>query len=123
MITFDSYRLGKYVAPKVANKTQECANPVPVIELHATFLEINFLSQIRALPNPAYSPPSGTKTHHPLTLHLSPTSTANITVTGLTPAPPSKVPFAKVGPEAEVIVAPKIERPIAEAHMVYRLNN
>lgn len=72
-----------------------------MIELHAQFLELNFLSQIRALPNPhAHTP-------HPLTLHLSPTTTANIIVTSLAPAPPPASLFAKISPDAEVIVAPK----------------
>ncbi|KAI9674423.1 MAG: Peroxisome biosynthesis protein pex1 [Caeruleum heppii] len=74
-----------------------------IIELHATFLELNLLSQIRALPNPSYS---GHKPH-PLTLHLSPTSTANITITSLIPAPPPSSPFARIASDAEVIVAPK----------------
>lgn len=80
-----------------------------VIELHATFLELNLLSQIRALPNPAYNNKASTQaeTTHPLTLHLSPTSTANIIVTSLVPPIPSTSPFAKIAPDAEVIVAPK----------------
>lgn len=76
-----------------------------IIELHARFLEMNFLSQVRALPNPAYSGPQSQR--HPLTLHLTPTSTANILVTTLSPAPPSGQPFVKISPDAEVIVAPK----------------
>ncbi|KAJ5604776.1 hypothetical protein N7510_009930 [Penicillium lagena] len=77
-----------------------------IIELHATFLELNLLSQIRALPNPTYS--AAQSDHmHPLALHLSPTSTANIVVTSLTPAPSDDSPFAKIAPDAEVIVAPK----------------
>lgn len=79
-----------------------------MIELHATFLELNLLSQVRALPNPAYVlkgnapvPP------HPLTLHLSPTSAANIKVVSLEPALPADAPFVKLSPNAEVIVAPK----------------
>lgn len=82
-----------------------------IIELHATFLELNLLSQIRALPNPAYVPATSQSepVGHPLTLHLSPTSTANIIVTGLVPAVPSTSPFAKIGPDAEVIVAPKTQ--------------
>lgn len=72
-----------------------------MIELHAQFLELNFLSQIRALPNPQAQSP------HPLTLHLSPTTTANIAVTSVTPAPPADSPFVKISPDAEVIVAPK----------------
>lgn len=79
-----------------------------IIELHATFLELNLQSQIRALPNPNYAPPNGQPVlPHPLTLHLSPTSTANIRITSLQPPPPSNSPFAKLAPDAEVIVAPK----------------
>src|SRR5436305_2135217 len=73
-----------------------------IIELHATFLELNLLSQIRALPNPTYVPANGpAPTPHPLTLHLSPTSTANISITALVPAPSSSSPFAKIAPDAE----------------------
>lgn len=72
-----------------------------MIELHAQFLELNFLSQIRALPNPQAG------TAHPLTLHLSPTTTANITVTSIAPAPSATSLFVKISPDAEVIVAPK----------------
>lgn len=72
-----------------------------MIELHAQFLELNFLSQIRALPNPQ------AQASHPLTLHLSPTTTANIIVTSIAPAPPTTSPFVKISPDAEVIVAPK----------------
>lgn len=80
-----------------------------IIELHATFLELNLLSQIRALPNPTYySAQGGSPSAHPLTLHLSPTSTANIRVVSLDPAPSADVPFAKIAPDAEVIVAPKV---------------
>ncbi|KAJ9623731.1 Peroxisome biosynthesis protein pex1 [Knufia peltigerae] len=81
-----------------------------VIELHATFLELNLLSQIRALPNPSFSIKGAVQGEHthPLTLHLSPTSTANIIVTSLSPPIPSTSPFAKIAPDAEVIVAPKV---------------
>lgn len=79
-----------------------------IIELHANFLEINLVHQIRALPNPTFVPSNEQSTvAHPLTLHLSPTSTANITITSLAPALPSSSPFAKLAPDAEVIVAPK----------------
>ena len=83
-----------------------------IIELHATFLELNTLSQIRALPNPSFTSPTSTQAEraHPLTLHLSPTSTANVIVTSLTPPIPNTQPFAKISPDAEVIVAPK-DRP------------
>ncbi|PSR82735.1 P-loop containing nucleoside triphosphate hydrolase protein [Coniella lustricola] len=85
-----------------------------IIELHATFLELNLLQQIRALPNPAYAPASGTNSGlHPLTLHLSPTSTANIKIISLDPPQPSDVPFAKIAPDAEVIVAPKVRPKIS----------
>ena len=79
-----------------------------MIELHATFLELNLQSQIRALPNPTYAPSEGIPVPpHTLTLHLSPTSTANIKVVSLDPSPPADVAFAKLSPNAEVIVAPK----------------
>ncbi|KAI1470063.1 AAA-domain-containing protein [Daldinia caldariorum] len=79
-----------------------------IIELHATFLELNLLSQIRALPNPVYTAsPGQPPSPHPLTLHLSPTSTANIRIVSLEPALPPNVPFAKIAPDAEVVVAPK----------------
>lgn len=80
-----------------------------VIELHATFLELNLLSQVRALPNPSFAgpPSSQARQSHPLTLHLSPTSTANVIVSSLSPVLPSTSPFAKISPDAEVIVAPK----------------
>ncbi|KAJ5666980.1 hypothetical protein N7462_011389, partial [Penicillium macrosclerotiorum] len=78
-----------------------------IIELHATFLELNLQTQIRALPNPSYNAEKSGHMH-PLALHLSPTSTANIVVTSLTPAPPTTSPFAKIAPDAEVIVAPKV---------------
>ncbi|MCJ1481772.1 Peroxisome biosynthesis protein pex1 [Schaereria dolodes] len=80
-----------------------------IIELHATFLELNLLSQIRVLPNPLFSDsPSGqVQQGHPLTLHLSPTSTANIIVSSLLPTLPTSSPYAKLAPDAEVIVAPK----------------
>lgn len=78
-----------------------------VIELHANFLELNMQSQIRALPNPAFAPGGSAVAPHPLTVHLSPTTTANIKVTSLEPPQPADQPFAKVSPDAEVIVAPK----------------
>ncbi|KAK4140315.1 P-loop containing nucleoside triphosphate hydrolase protein [Dichotomopilus funicola] len=80
-----------------------------MIELHGTFLEDNLLFQIRAVPNPAHAAQSRIPATymHPLTLHLSPTSTANIKVLSIEPPPPANVPFAKIAPDAEVIVAPK----------------
>ncbi|KAK4165774.1 putative PEX1 peroxisomal biogenesis factor 1 [Cladorrhinum sp. PSN259] len=78
-----------------------------MIELHGSFLEDNLLFQIRAVPNPTYAPGGVLAGAHPLTLHLSQTSTANIKVLSLDPPLPSEVPFAKIAPDAEVIVAPK----------------
>ena len=80
-----------------------------IIELHATFLELNLQHQVRALPNPSYAGTPGAPPNlHPLTLHLSPTSTANIRVVSIEPPLPADVPFAKMAPDAEVIVAPKV---------------
>ena len=80
-----------------------------VIELHASFLESNLLFQVRALPNPFFGAPPTSRMQyaHPLTIHLSPTSTANVIVTSFTPVQASSVPFAKIAPDGEVIVAPK----------------
>ena len=80
-----------------------------MIELRAEFLELNFLSQVRALPNPAYSDPRGAEQlpPHPVTLHLSPTSAANVIVSSIAPPPPANAPFVKISPDAEIIVAPE----------------
>ncbi|KAK4229029.1 P-loop containing nucleoside triphosphate hydrolase protein [Podospora fimiseda] len=78
-----------------------------MIELHGSFLEDNLLFQIRAVPNPLYAPGGVLAEAHPLTLHLSQTSTANIKVLSLDPPLPAEIPFAKIAPDAEVIVAPK----------------
>ena len=81
-----------------------------IIELHSSFLEDNLLLQVRALPNPSISlkPSEQARKLYPLTLHLSPTSAANIIVTSLEPLQPASTPFVKVAPGAEVIVAPKL---------------
>lgn len=77
--------------------------------MHANFLELNLLSQIRAIPNPSFLNPSSADDlrSQALTLHLSPTSTANISVKSISPSLPSSTAFAKIAPDAEVIVAPK----------------
>ncbi|KAF3930823.1 hypothetical protein ABW19_dt0200350 [Dactylella cylindrospora] len=68
-----------------------------IIELHATFLELNLLSQIRAITFA-----------HPLTIYLSQTSTASIRITKLEPEDAANAfGFAKISQDAEVIVAPK----------------
>ncbi|PGH27875.1 hypothetical protein AJ80_00425 [Polytolypa hystricis UAMH7299] len=118
----DGQRVGLllHVDPPVAHTVNiEPLTPADweIIELHATFLELNLLQQIRALPNPAYTSPSlgVAENTHPLTLHLSPTSTANIIITSLTPPASASSPFAKIAPGAEVIVAPKV-RPKIRRH-------
>ncbi|MCJ1395579.1 Peroxisome biosynthesis protein pex1 [Xylographa bjoerkii] len=96
-----------------------------VIELHATFLEVNLVAQIRALPNPSFTgvPSTQGQQAHPLTLHFSPTSTANIIITSLTPPLSSSVPFAKLAPDAEVIVAPKARPRLSNGHRVESRSN
>jgi len=72
-------------------------------ELHSNFLELNLVSQIRAVT-----------TIHPITIYLSPTSVATINVTQIEPPPtdPARKPFAILSPQAEVIVAPKVRQPL-----------
>ncbi|KAI1813005.1 AAA-domain-containing protein [Poronia punctata] len=83
-----------------------------VIENHADFLELNMLSQVRALPNPTYTPGAGQSANpHALTLHLSPTLTVNIKIVSLVPTPTGDTAFVKISPDAEVIVAPKARAP------------
>ncbi|KAI9700590.1 MAG: Peroxisome biosynthesis protein pex1 [Bogoriella megaspora] len=87
---------------------------VNVVEVDAAFGRLLGLSngqKIRALPNPLYT----VSPAHPLSLQLSPTSTANITVTSLTPAPPTSTPFVKIAPNAEVHVAPKMRSGAAQS--------
>ena len=93
-------------------RNPQCAEQAPVIQLHADFLETNFLSQIRALPNPTSAIHS--KQAHPLVLHITATSTVNIVVSSLAPAPSRDAPFAKTAPNAEVIVAPKTRPRLSE---------
>src|SRR5579859_4011775 len=51
---------------------------------------------------------------HPITIYLSPTSTAVINVTQVEPpfTDPVRRPFAILSPQAEVIVAPKVRQPV-----------
>lgn len=79
-----------------------------MIELHAKFLELNFLSQIRAIPNSGYT--NGGNVNHPLTLHLSPTSHVNVIATSINPLPPPSSKFVLIAPDSEVIVTPKTRR-------------
>ena len=80
-----------------------------MIELHAKFLELNFLSQIRAIPNVGYK--VNGIINHPLTLHLSPTSHVNVVVTSINPLPPPSSKFVLIAPDSEVIVTPKTRQP------------
>lgn len=95
-------RLGEYV-PKATCCTLLM---IAVIELHTDFLEVNFVSQVRALPNPFAA--SSSHHLHPILLHLSPTSIANVLVTNLMPRPPVTQAFVKLSPAAEIHVAPKL---------------
>ena len=51
---------------------------------------------------------------HPITIYLSPTSTAVINVTQIEPSlkDPTRRPFGILSPQAEVIVAPKLRQPL-----------
>ena len=66
--------------------------------MHASFLELNLLAQIRCVT-----------TAHPLSVYLSPTSTASIRLAKVEPESALSGPngFAKISPDAEIIVAPK----------------
>ena len=76
-----------------------------MIELHAQFLELNFLSQIRVIPNVSCTVRDGV--NHPLTLHISPTSHVNVIATSITPQPSSSSKFVLIAPDSEVIITPK----------------
>ncbi|KAI1017747.1 hypothetical protein LB504_004000 [Fusarium proliferatum] len=86
-----------------------------IIELHASFLELNLIRQVRALPNPGYHRSDGVRhSDHPISLHLTPTTTANIRVVSLQPETDS--PYAKLDPNAEVIIAPKSRQGPSRSH-------
>lgn len=74
----------------------QSADDWEVMELHASFLELNLLSQIRAV-----------STLHPLTVYLSANTSASITVKKIEPGLATGEVFAKVSPTAEIIVSPK----------------
>ncbi|KAF2157729.1 AAA-domain-containing protein [Myriangium duriaei CBS 260.36] len=76
-----------------------------ILNQHAEFLELNFLSQVRVVPNPAASTDGAGP--HPIVLHLTATSTVAVKVVSIEPQPASSQAFLKVAPEAEIIVAPK----------------
>jgi peroxin-1 len=64
-------------------------------------------------------------TAHPITIYLSPTSTAVINVTQIEPplADPSRRPFAILSPQAEVIVAPKVRQPLPVEESAFDLTD
>ncbi|SCO48389.1 probable peroxin-1 [Fusarium fujikuroi] len=86
-----------------------------IIELHASFLEFNLIRQVRALPNPGYHRSDDVRhSDHPITLHLTPTTTANIMVVSLQPETDS--PYVELDPNAEVIIAPKSRQRPSRSH-------
>ncbi|GAM86481.1 hypothetical protein ANO11243_044950 [Dothideomycetidae sp. 11243] len=76
-----------------------------ILNQHAEFLELNFLSQVRVVPNPGADTEGGIP--QPIILHLTATSTVAVKVVSIEPIPASTQTFTKVAPEAEIIVAPK----------------
>lgn len=78
-----------------------------MVELHAQSLELNLIAQVRAVPNPAFAPAGIAIAPYPLILHLTPTTFATVKVTSIEPALATEMPFAKISPNSEVIVAPK----------------
>lgn len=71
-----------------------------IMELHASFLELNLLSQIRAV-----------SADHTLTLYLGTHTTATIMVKKIEPELLEGQSFAKISPSAEVIISPKTRQP------------
>ncbi|PNS20512.1 Peroxisome biosynthesis protein PAS1 [Sphaceloma murrayae] len=76
-----------------------------ILNQHAEFLELNFLAQVRVVQNPIIA--SDPKLQQPIILHLTATSTITVKVISIEPQLPTAQAYAKVSPEAEVIVAPK----------------
>ena len=81
--------------------------------MHRELLENNLVKQVRALPNPSFKSPNSL-TNHPLTIRISPTSTASVLVTSLTPQPSPSLPCARLGFNAEVAVAPKTRQSMSQ---------
>ncbi|KAK9245846.1 P-loop containing nucleoside triphosphate hydrolase protein [Lipomyces tetrasporus] len=75
------------------------------VELHAQFLEMNMLAQIRAV-----------SFKQPLTIYLSSTATASLLLSKIEPPLKEGISFAKISANAEVIVAPKVTKPAASAN-------
>ncbi|KAK9237845.1 P-loop containing nucleoside triphosphate hydrolase protein [Lipomyces kononenkoae] len=77
------------------------------VELHAQFLEMNMLAQIRAV-----------SFKQPLTIYLSSSTTATLLLSQIEPPLQDGFAFAKISPNAEVIVAPKVKKPLTSANNV-----
>ncbi|KAK9365715.1 P-loop containing nucleoside triphosphate hydrolase protein [Lipomyces kononenkoae] len=75
------------------------------VELHAQFLEMNMLAQIRAV-----------SFKQPLTIYLSSSTTASLLLSQIEPPLQEDFAFAKISPNAEVIVAPKVKKPLTSAN-------
>lgn len=71
-----------------------------MMELHASFLELNLLNQIRAV-----------SIERPLTVYLNAYTTASIVVKKIEPELAQDEPFAKLSTSAEVVVSPKTRQP------------
>ncbi|KLP17390.1 putative peroxin-1 [Fusarium fujikuroi] len=77
--------------------------------------EINLIRRVRALPNPGYHRSDDVRhSDHPITLHLTPTTTANIKVVSLQLETDSL--YVKLNPNAEVIIAPKSRQRPSRSH-------
>ncbi|SCN84017.1 related to peroxin-1 [Fusarium fujikuroi] len=71
--------------------------------------------RVRALPNPGYHRSDDVRhSDHPITLHLTPTTTANIKVVSLQLETDSL--YVKLNPNAEVIIAPKSRQRPSRSH-------
>lgn len=85
-----------------------------IIELHASFLEFSLIRKVRALPDSGYNSSGGSgHSDHPITLHLTPTTTANIKL--VSPHPDPNSPFVKLGPNAESLLHQNRERDLLVA--------
>ncbi|KAK9487280.1 P-loop containing nucleoside triphosphate hydrolase protein [Lipomyces starkeyi] len=100
--------LNFHVSPPAANTIfLEPATPSDwdTVELHAQFLEMNMLAQIRAV-----------SFNQPLTIYLSSSTTASLVLSKIEPPLKDGFNFAKIAPNAEVIVSPKVKKPVASAN-------
>lgn len=68
-----------------------------LVETNAQYLESWMINQVRAV-----------SLHHPITVYPTSTSGASLSVTKI--EPPSSLPFAKLAPDCEVVIAPKTRK-------------